>query len=170
MSKGHTFAWRGQVLWLAFHCLFFTGNFVGFLNFTKGGSSTNTVWEVWATFVSHCCSVTGFLAASQKACCGASRWRLWPFPTPQVLHRPLLLTTAAAASLRNAYINSSEQGYPDEGALGRSLLFMALYCWIFVFHAVSALAHTAWGSQDVCHRGSQEVTLEMCASGPSFLA
>lgn len=89
---------EGQILWLALHSPFFYWKSHRVLELSSSSSSANPILEIWATSVSHCHRITGFLATpscpaalcgSLQACCGASRWHSWPFATLQLSRQSL---------------------------------------------------------------------------------
>lgn len=103
------------------------------------------------------------LHSSLESCCGASRWRPWPFPALKLPRQgfPCHQVTRAAADWDIAY--SPGQWYPDEGALGHPLPFLALYCCFSCF-----IAHTAWGKRGVSSGGSWEVIRGISVSACPF--
>lgn len=141
------------------------------LELGSGGSSANPVCEFWATSVSHChflvWQVFWQLAScpygSLECCCGASRWRQWPFPTLW-LPRQAFPFYHQVTHWDIAY--SPGKRYPGPEPLPP---LSGLVLLVFMFYWVSAMAHSAWGSRDVSCRRSQESIRGICF-WPSFLA
>lgn len=117
-----------------------------------------TLFEKFEPILSHCHSVTSFLATSQlpscplnslESCCGAGRWRSWPFPTLQLprLAFPFCHQVTKAAADWDITDRPGKR-YSDEGTLSHPRSFLALYCWGLCF-IESQPWHTLLGEVDM---------------------